>query len=99
MPRDFNFPFGGVKMWVPLPPEAGAEPRDRGLQGLGLGQVLARLISSLLYGVGPFDLLTFVTVSAVLLAKAIPATLLPAGPGRPNRPSRRPEVRVSGRVF
>jgi hypothetical protein len=93
MPRDFNFPFGGVKMWVPLPPEAGAEPRDRDLQ------VLARLISSLLYGVGPFDLLTFVTVSAVLLAKAIPATLLPAGPGRPNRPSRRPEVRVSGRVF
>jgi predicted permease len=31
MPRDFNFPFGGVKMWVPLPPQAGAEPRDRDL--------------------------------------------------------------------
>jgi putative ABC transport system permease protein len=31
MPRDFNFPFGGVKMWVPLPPGAGAEPRDRDL--------------------------------------------------------------------
>ena len=31
MPRDFNFPFGGVRMWVPLPPQAGAEPRDRDL--------------------------------------------------------------------
>jgi predicted permease len=31
MPREFNFPFGGVKMWVPLPPEAEDEPRDRDL--------------------------------------------------------------------
>ncbi len=31
MPRDFNFPFGGVKMWLPLPPAAGAEARDRDL--------------------------------------------------------------------
>jgi predicted permease len=31
MPRDFNFPFGGVKMWVPLPPQAAGEPRDRDL--------------------------------------------------------------------
>jgi predicted permease len=31
MPRDFNFPFGGVRMWVPLPPQAGDEPRDRDL--------------------------------------------------------------------
>jgi len=31
MPRDFNFPFGGVKMWVPLPARAQAEARDRDL--------------------------------------------------------------------
>jgi putative ABC transport system permease protein len=31
MPRDFNFPFGGVRMWVPLPPQAEFEPRDRDL--------------------------------------------------------------------
>jgi putative ABC transport system permease protein len=29
MPREFNFPFGGVKMWVPLLLQAGTEPRDR----------------------------------------------------------------------
>ncbi len=31
MPRDFNFPFGGVRMWVPLPRASSAEPRDRDL--------------------------------------------------------------------
>jgi predicted permease len=29
MPAEFNFPFGGVKMWIPLPPDAADEPRDR----------------------------------------------------------------------
>ncbi len=29
MPREFNFPFGGVKMWVPLREDAATEPRDR----------------------------------------------------------------------
>jgi predicted permease len=31
MPAEFNFPFGGVKMWIPLLPAAADEPRDRDL--------------------------------------------------------------------
>ena len=29
MPPDFNFPFGGVKMWVPLDADPLAQPRER----------------------------------------------------------------------
>ena len=47
--------------------------------GLALAAVAARLIQSMLYGVGPFDLLTFVMVTAIFLATAILATLIPAG--------------------
>jgi ABC-type antimicrobial peptide transport system permease subunit len=50
--------------------------------GIAIGLVLAwgttRLIGSLLWGVGPRDPLTFVTVAGVLLAFAIAASVLPA---------------------
>jgi predicted permease len=50
--------------------------------GLGVGLVasiaVGRLVSSLLYGVGSFDNLTFVTVPCVLSGVAIFAILLPA---------------------
>jgi predicted lysophospholipase L1 biosynthesis ABC-type transport system permease subunit len=46
--------------------------------GLVLAGVAAKLIASLLYGVGPFDLLTFIMVTAIFLATATLATLLPA---------------------
>jgi predicted permease len=29
MPRDFNFPFGGVKLWAPMPGNAAGEARTR----------------------------------------------------------------------
>ncbi|HLE70587.1 MAG TPA: ABC transporter permease, partial [Vicinamibacteria bacterium] len=44
MPRDFNFPFGGVKMWVPLSPESLAEPRDRDLH-IPVGRLKAGVIA------------------------------------------------------
>jgi len=28
MPRDFNFPFGGVRMWVPMPNDPATDARD-----------------------------------------------------------------------
>lgn len=28
MPAEFNFPFGGVKMWTPMPEEGTVQPRD-----------------------------------------------------------------------
>ncbi len=28
MPRDFNFPFGGVKMWIPMPNDPATDARD-----------------------------------------------------------------------
>ena len=54
------------------------------LVGLGLatGMVtafaLGRFISSLLYGIEPTDLLTFVAAPAVMLAAGLAAALLPA---------------------
>jgi putative ABC transport system permease protein len=47
--------------------------------GLALAAVAAKLIASMLYGVGPFDLLTFLAVTAIFLGTATLATLLPAG--------------------
>ena len=46
--------------------------------GLAAGLAVSRLLSSLLYGVGSFDPLTFITVSIVLVAVASLAVLLPA---------------------
>jgi ABC-type antimicrobial peptide transport system permease subunit len=50
--------------------------------GLSTGLVLslgfARLLAFILYGVEPFDPMTFSVVSAVLLATALVAALLPA---------------------
>jgi macrolide transport system ATP-binding/permease protein len=46
--------------------------------GLLLALVAARFLSSLLYGVSPFDPLTFIAVPAVLLAVALLACYLPA---------------------
>ena len=52
------------------------------LAGLGLGLILAfalaRLLSSLLFGVSAYDPLTFVAVSFVLLLVAILACYIPA---------------------
>jgi ABC-type lipoprotein release transport system permease subunit len=47
--------------------------------GLALAAVAAKLIASLLYGIGPFDLVTFAAVTGVFLGTAILATLVPAG--------------------
>jgi len=46
--------------------------------GVIAGLVLTRLMRSLLYGVGPSDALTFVSVSVLLLIVAFAACLLPA---------------------
>jgi putative ABC transport system permease protein len=46
--------------------------------GLGGAVLLARLMESLLFGVGALDLITYVTVSAILLITAALAAYLPA---------------------
>jgi putative ABC transport system permease protein len=46
--------------------------------GLALAAVAAKLMASLLYGIGPFDVVTFAAVTGVFLGTAILATLLPA---------------------
>ena len=46
--------------------------------GLAGAYALTRLLSSLLYGVPPTDLLTFISVSFVLVAIALLASYLPA---------------------
>jgi putative ABC transport system permease protein len=46
--------------------------------GLAASLAVARLVSSLLYGVGSFDLLTFITVPMVLVFAACLAVLVPA---------------------
>ena len=46
--------------------------------GLAGGLLLARVMKELLYGVVPFDPLTFVSVAALLLAVALAATCVPA---------------------
>ncbi len=52
------------------------------LLGLALGTVGAvgatRVLESLLFGVAPTDLTTFITVAGVILATALFATLIPA---------------------
>src|SRR3954470_9277161 len=52
------------------------------LAGTGLGLVFAflstRALGSLLYGIGPFDILTFATVTLVLAAVALLASYIPA---------------------
>jgi ABC-type antimicrobial peptide transport system permease subunit len=46
--------------------------------GVGVALVLTRVMSALLFGVGPTDPLTYVTVSSALAAVALLATYLPA---------------------
>jgi putative ABC transport system permease protein len=46
--------------------------------GLGIALILGRFTASLLYGISGTDLLTFLSVPAVLAAAALPAILLPA---------------------
>jgi putative ABC transport system permease protein len=46
--------------------------------GLALALVVARLMASILYGIGPFDPVTFAFVLGIFLAVAILASLLPA---------------------
>jgi ABC-type antimicrobial peptide transport system permease subunit len=46
--------------------------------GLGAAAGVARLMKTLLYGVGPLDPLSFAAVPLILLAAATLATLLPA---------------------
>ena len=46
--------------------------------GLAIALALGRFTASVLYGTSGTDLLTFVTVSAVLLATAVAAVLVPA---------------------
>ena len=46
--------------------------------GLGIALALGRFTASLLYGISGTDLLTFLTVPAVLVAAALPAIFFPA---------------------
>ena len=46
--------------------------------GIGVALVLTRVMSALLFGVGPMDPVTYAAVSAVLAAVALLATYLPA---------------------
>jgi putative ABC transport system permease protein len=55
--------------------------------GLALAAIAAKLIASLLYGIGAFDLVTFVVVPAVFLATAVMATVLPARRAAGTHPS------------
>jgi ABC-type antimicrobial peptide transport system permease subunit len=45
--------------------------------GLGGAAVLTRLMESLLFGVGPLDVFTYVTVSAILVVASALAAYLP----------------------
>jgi ABC-type antimicrobial peptide transport system permease subunit len=49
-----------------------------GAIGMGLGSFLARLLSSLLYGVQAWDLAVYAGVPVLLLVVSIVATLMPA---------------------
>ena len=46
--------------------------------GIGVAVVLTRVMSALLFGVGPMDPMTYAAVSATLAAVALLATYLPA---------------------
>jgi putative ABC transport system permease protein len=46
--------------------------------GIGVSALLTRFLASLLYGVRPLDLVTFLSVSALLLAVSAMASLIPA---------------------
>ena len=46
--------------------------------GLGLGLVVTRFMSSLLFGVGTSDPMTFVAVAALMLGVALLACFVPA---------------------
>jgi ABC-type antimicrobial peptide transport system permease subunit len=46
--------------------------------GIGVALVLTRVMSALLFGIGPTDLMTYAAVSAILAAVALLATYLPA---------------------
>jgi ABC-type antimicrobial peptide transport system permease subunit len=46
--------------------------------GLGAGAVVARMLRTLLFGVGPLDPLSFATVPFILAAASALASLLPA---------------------
>jgi len=48
------------------------------LIGVSLGFLLTRMLASLLFGVGPTNLLTYIAVSGVMLAVAAMACYLPA---------------------
>jgi putative ABC transport system permease protein len=48
------------------------------LIGVILGFVLMRMLASLMFGVGPASLATYIAVSAVMLAVAAVASYLPA---------------------
>jgi putative ABC transport system permease protein len=46
--------------------------------GIGLATVLARMMTQLLFGVGPTDPLSLASVASLVLAVSVVATLLPA---------------------
>jgi putative ABC transport system permease protein len=48
------------------------------LVGIGAASALAQLMASLLFGVTPFDLLSFTAAPAVLVLVAVVATYIPA---------------------
>ncbi len=65
------------------PPHVGEESGLHSRGGFGVAGTLAstRFLASLLYGVKPTDLLTFVAVSPILISVAILACYIPARRG------------------
>jgi putative ABC transport system permease protein len=49
-----------------------------GVMGLGLALGVSRLFKSLLFGIGPYDPITFIGVTLLLVLVALAATLIPA---------------------
>jgi len=49
-----------------------------GVMGLGLALGVSRLCKSLLFSIGPYDPMTFISVALLLLLVALAATLIPA---------------------
>ena len=50
-----------------------------GVMGLGLALGVSRLFKSLLFSIGPYDPMTFIGVTLLLVLVALAATLIPAG--------------------
>jgi hypothetical protein len=68
------------------PTSSSLRPLDGSFSGLPDAAVaLTRLLQGLLFGVGPLDPASFISVAMLLLATGVLASYLPAPTGRPRR--------------